>query len=76
MKSNALISLARVPQAEPALAAGAVPQQISAPGALGMRPGRHSAVPQHRAGEGLGGGQAALPHGCKAAGAGAKSIIG
>lgn len=37
MKSSALISPARVPQAEPALAAGAVPQQVPTPRALGTR---------------------------------------
>lgn len=71
MKSDTLISLARVPRAELALAAGAAPQQISAPGALGTRP-----AAQRCAWEGLDAGQAALPRGCEAAGAEAKSAIG
>lgn len=76
MKSNTLSSLARVPQAEPALSVGAVPQQISAPGALGTRLGRGSTVPWRRAGPGRRAGRAALPCSCNAAGAGARSTVG
>lgn len=76
MKSNMLSSLARVPQAEPALAVGAVPQEISAPGALGTHLGRRSTVPWRHAGPGRSAGRAALPCSCNAAGAGAKSKMG